>query len=57
MPQVQWQCGSSTRAPAAKAAEEEAGADELEALSTAQLREKGKELGVVPVGDKRKAEV
>jgi hypothetical protein len=43
-----------------EAAEEvgaEAGVDELEALSTTQLREKGKELSVVPVGDKRKAEV
>ena len=41
-----------------EAAEEvEAEVDELEALTTAQLREKGKELGVVPVGDKRKKEV
>jgi hypothetical protein len=41
-----------------EAAEEvEAEVDELEALTTAQLREKGNELGVVPVGDKRKAEV
>jgi hypothetical protein len=41
-----------------EAAEEvDAGVDELEVLSTAQLREKGKELGVVPVGDKRKTEV
>jgi hypothetical protein len=33
-----------------EAAEEvEAGVDELEALRTAQLREKGKELGAVPV--------
>jgi hypothetical protein len=39
------------------AKEVEAEVDELEALDTAQLREKGKELGVVPVGDKRKKEV
>jgi hypothetical protein len=41
-----------------EAAEEvEAEVDELEALTIARLREKGKELGVVPVGDKRKTEV
>jgi hypothetical protein len=43
--------------PEAAAAEVEAEVKELEALSTAQLREKGKVLGVVPVGDKCKAEV
>jgi hypothetical protein len=37
--------------------EVDAGVDELEALSTAQLREKGKELSVIPVGDKHTAEV
>jgi hypothetical protein len=37
--------------------EVEAEVDELEALNTAQLRTRGKALGVVPVGDKRKAEV
>jgi hypothetical protein len=35
----------------------EAEVDELKALAIARLREKGKELGVVPVGDKRKTEV
>ena len=35
----------------------EAEVDELKALSTARLREKWPELRVVPVGDKRKAEV
>jgi hypothetical protein len=41
-----------------EAAEEvEAEVDGLEALGTAQLRDRGKELGVVPVGDKRKTEV
>jgi hypothetical protein len=41
-----------------EAAEEvEAEVDELEALDTAQLRDRGKELGVEPVGDKRKTEV
>jgi hypothetical protein len=35
----------------------EAEVDELEALSTARLREKCKELGAGSVGDKRKAEV
>jgi hypothetical protein len=37
--------------------EEEAEAYELGTLNTAQLRTRGKSLGVVPVGDKRKAEV
>jgi hypothetical protein len=43
--------------PEAAAAEVEAEVDELGALSTAQLREKCKVLGVAPVGDKRKAKV
>jgi hypothetical protein len=42
-----------------EAAAEEVGAevDELEALGTVRLREKCNELGVVPVGDKRKSEL
>jgi hypothetical protein len=36
--------------------EAEADVDELETLNTVQLRKRGKSLGVVPVGDKRKAE-
>jgi hypothetical protein len=37
--------------------EAETEVDELEVMSTAQLREKCRELGVSPAGDKRKAEV
>jgi hypothetical protein len=43
--------------PEAVVEEVEAEADELETLETAQLRTRGKSLGVAPVGDKRKAEV
>ena len=43
--------------PEAVVEETEAEVDELETLKTAQLRARGKSLGVVPVGDKRKAEV
>jgi hypothetical protein len=43
--------------PEAVVEEAEAEVDELETLNTAQLRTRGKSLGVVPVGDKRKAEV
>jgi hypothetical protein len=43
--------------PEAVVEEAEAEVDELGALNTAQLRTRGKSLGVVPVGDKRKAEV
>jgi hypothetical protein len=42
--------------PEAVAEEAEAEVDKLETLNTDQLRTRGKLLGVVPVGDKRKRE-